>query len=134
MWSSSSSLLLNLPNVIWYLAVESVMVDKPATGTELHVWKKKWAFYPTKLKLCTIIELLILNNLIVYFCLILTGKWRENDVTVLKANLHFPFGAQKVHDSEKLIVIERKDYCKTSIRIKDTKLGRWNFPPFCYYF
>jgi len=49
------------------------MLGKPAAGTELHVWKKKnWAFYPTKLKLCTIIELLILNNLIVYFCLILT--------------------------------------------------------------
>lgn len=84
------------------------MLGKPAAGTELHVWKKKnWAFYPTKLKLCTIIELLILNNLNCLFLLDFNTYWRENDVTVLKANLHFPFMAQNVHDSEKLIVIER---------------------------
>ena len=77
-------------NVIWYLALESVvMLVKPAAGTELRVWKKKWVFYPTKLKLD------------------FNSFWQENDLTVQKANLPFPFMAQKVHDSEKLIAIER---------------------------
>ena len=29
------------------------------------------------------------------------GFWRENDVTVLKANFHFPLVAQKVDDFER---------------------------------
>ena len=29
------------------------------------------------------------------------GFWRENDVTVLRANFHFPVMAEKVHDSDK---------------------------------
>lgn len=36
------------------------------------------------------------------FCLLdFNGFWRENDVTVLQANFHFPVLAQRVHDSER---------------------------------
>ena len=36
------------------------------------------------------------------FCFfILTGFWRENDVTVLKANFQLSLMAQKVYDSER---------------------------------
>ena len=44
------------------------------------------------------IELFIPNNPIVLF-FDLNGFWRENDVTVLKANFHYPVMTYKVQDS-----------------------------------
>ena len=72
----------------------------PGEGTKLHARKNFCVFYPIELKLCTMIELFIPNNRIV-FVFYFNGFWRENDVTVLKANFQLSLMAQKVYDSER---------------------------------
>ena len=44
----------------------------PAEGTKLHARKNICVFYPIELKLCTMIELFIPNNRIVFVFFILT--------------------------------------------------------------
>lgn len=83
------------------------MLGKPAAGTELHVWKKKMGILSDEAQALHNNRAFNSKQSYCLFLLDFNTYWRENDVTVLKANLHFPFMAQKVHDSEKLIVIER---------------------------
>ena len=72
----------------------------PGEGTKLHARKNFCVFYPIELKLCSIKNFLF-QTIVSFLFFDFNGFWRENDVTVLKANFQLSLMAQKVYDSER---------------------------------